>query len=620
MKSAFVLACLLVTGYAETGSKPDCTFRRDPDEYLSRQLRIHREVFDNTAKYAARAAATGRSANVQPSVQPRRNFIDDYIFAQLDARGIMSAPIAGDEEFLRRVSLDLTGRIPAPAEIRAFLADSDEDKRDKVIEKLLASEEFLDKWTMWFADLLKNNSFPSNFDRQQDGRNSYHMWLRNSLKEDTTLQEIARQLITGSGNHFDLSSGAANFPIASKTPMGPIQDTYDTMLSMTVSTFLGLGEMDCLLCHGGRGRLDQVNLWGSRVTRMEAWRMAAFFSRLNMPQRNVPATDKYYRSFDVSDRTAGTYDLNTNWGNRPDRVAVGALRNLTPEYLGTGATPIDGNWRAAFAESLVHDPMFARNFANRLWKEMFNLALVEPVDSMDPARLDPGNPPEAPWTLQATHPDLLERLAVFLKDYDYNPRGFLRAIAQSTAYQLSSRYLGEWKYEYVTSFARHYPRRLMAEEVHDAVAKATAMPGSYTVRGWDTPIQWAMQLPEPAEPRSNGAVATFLNFFLRGNRDSQPRSTSLSILQQMNLMNDTLVLNRVRVAASPALLSASRLGSGEEIVEELSLLFLSRKPTANEQKIALEYLARARDANERTAFIEDLAWVLVNKPEFLFSY
>jgi hypothetical protein len=152
MKSAFGFVCLLVTGFAETGSKPDCTFRRDPDEYLSRQLRIHREVFDNTAKYAARAAATGRSANVHPSVQPRRNFIDDYIFAQLDARGIMSAPIAGDEEFLRRVSLDLTGRIPAPAEIRAFLADSDEDKRDKVIEKLLASEEFLDKWTMWFGE------------------------------------------------------------------------------------------------------------------------------------------------------------------------------------------------------------------------------------------------------------------------------------------------------------------------------------------------------------------------------------------------------------------------------------------------------------------------------------
>lgn len=614
------MVCLSVTGYAQTGSQPDCTFRRDPDEYLTRQLRIHREVFDSTAKFAVRASSAGGTANVHPSVQPRRNFIDDYIFGQLELRGISSAPIAGDEEFLRRVSLDLTGRIPAPSEIRAFAADTDEDKRDKVIERLLASEEFLDKWTMWFGDLLKNTSFPSNFDRQQDGRNSYHMWIRNSLKQDKTLQEFAFELITGAGNHFDLSAGAANFPIASKTPMGPIQDTYDTMLSMTASTFLGLGEMDCLLCHSGRGRLDQVNLWGSKVTRMEAWRMAAFFSRLNMPQRNVPITDRYYRSFDVSDRAAGTYDLNTNWGNRPDRAAVNNVRNLMPEYMGTGATPRDGNWRAAFAENMVKDPMFARNFANRLWKEMFNLALVEPVDSMDPARLDPANPPEAPWTLQATHPDLLEKLAVFLKDYDYNPRGFLRAIAQTTAYQLSSRYDGEWKYQYVNSFARHYPRRLMAEEVHDAVAKATAMPGSYTVRGWETPIMWAMQLPEPAEPRSNGTVATFLNFFLRGNRDSMPRSTSLSILQQMNLMNDTLVLNRVRVAASPTLLAASRLGSDEQIFEELSLLFLSRKPTASEQRIALEYLAKARDANERTAFIEDLAWVLVNKPEFLFSY
>jgi hypothetical protein len=250
---------------------------------------------------------------------------------------------------------------------------------------------------------------------------------------------------------------------------------------------------------------------------------------------------------------------------------------------------------------------------------MFNLALVEPVDSLDPARLDPENPPAEPWTLQASHPQLLLQLAGVLKAYDYNLRAFLRTLAQSTAYQLSSRYDGEWKYEYVTSFARHYPRRLMAEEIHDAVAKATGVPGAYNVQGMGT-IQWAMQFPEPAEPRSNGAVATFLNFFQRGNRDSQPRSTSLSILQQMYLMNDTFVTNRTRLTASATIQYTSRFQWNEEVVDELYMLFLSRKPTASERAVGIEYLAGAKDSTERNTFVEDLAWVLVNKPEFVFSY
>jgi hypothetical protein len=299
---------------------------------------------------------------------------------------------------------------------------------------------------------------------------------------------------------------------------------------------------------------------------------------------------------------------------------VNNVRNLQPEYLGTLATPTDGNWRKAFAENMVKDPMFARNFANRFWKEMFNLALVEPVDRLDPARLDLKNPPPAPWGMQATHPELLDKLAEFFTAYDFNLRGYLRTLAQSTAYQLSTRYEGEWKYEYTTSFARHYPRRLMAEEVHDAIVKATDVPGTYVVRGFDTPIGWAMQLPEPAEPRTAGAVVTFLNLFLRGNRDSQQRSNNLSILQMMNLMNDAFVLNRVRVAASPTLQAVAKLGTAEEIADELSLLFLSRLPTEKERGIAVEYLSQARDANERNQFIEDLAWALVNRPEFLFSY
>jgi hypothetical protein len=184
---------------------------------------------------------------------------------------------------------------------------------------------------------------------------------------------------------------------------------------------------------------------------------------------------------------------------------------------------------------LMNDPMLARNLANRLWKAMFNLGLVDPVDQLDPARLDPFNPPPDPWTLQATHPVLLEELANNLANSNWDLRGFLRQIAQSSAYQLSSRYDGNWNIQSVPLFARHYPRRLDAEEIHDAISSATGVFNKYTVQGFADPFQWAMQLPDTSEPRSNGAVANFLNSFLRGNRDTTQRSQASSILQQLNL-------------------------------------------------------------------------------------
>jgi hypothetical protein len=113
---------------------------------------------------------------------------------------------------------------------------------------------------------------------------------------------------------------------------------------------------------------------------------------------------------------------------------------------------------------MVADRMFARNLANRIWKQMFGLGLVDPVDALDPARLDPDKPTvEAGWQLQASHPRLLERLADELVRQNYDLRGFLKVLADSSAYQLSSRYDGKWRYEYINLFARHYPRRLEGE-------------------------------------------------------------------------------------------------------------------------------------------------------------
>jgi hypothetical protein len=483
---------------------------------------------------------------------------------------------------------------------------------------------------MWFGDLLQNAAFPSNFDRQYQGRNAFQEWMRRQLAWERSLKEIAFDAVTATGNTFDVEAAGTNFAINSKTPNGPSQDTFDSMLKITAGAFLGVSHYDCLLCHNGRGHLDLVSLWGSTTPRTEAQKMAAFFARLDMPQRNLAATDFYYRSFDVKDKTSGAYDLNTNSGNRPDRTPVNGVRSLLPEYRrigdAQGAMPADGNWRKAFAESMVNDPLFAINFANRLWKEFFNLALVDPVDGLDPARLDPANPPTAlnqegkPWPLQAAHPELLVQLAQNLAKHDFGFREFIRVLVRSSAYQLSARYDEGWKFDYTPLFARHYPRRLEGEEIHDAIGAATGYPGSYTVNNMTERALWAIRLPEPVEPRSNPAVAAFMNTFLRGNRDTLQRSQQGSILQQLSLMNDGYVLGRLTARGSTTLIEAARLGSNEEVIAQIFLLFLSRYPSEYEKQKAVEYLAQAATPGERLDFIEDLAWVAINKVEFLFSY
>ncbi len=611
------LTLMIVVG-STLASAADCTYRLNPDLFRGAHQRSVSATYERTLQAAK--LLPGAKASALASEAPPRSFIDEEIFGKLAAANVPSASLATDEEFLRRVTLDLTGRLPAPSDIRAFLADDSTTKRDAVIDRLLASPAFNDRWTIWLGDLLENASFPALFDRREEGVTAYQSYLKNFMARGSGFRDLAFELVTGSGNHFDASAGAANFPITGKTNMGPSQDTYDNMLVKSSTMFLGMSQYDCLLCHNGRGHLDQVNLWGAGKTRLEAQRMAAFFSRLNMPSRNVPTNDFYHYSYDISDKTTGTYDLNTNNGNRPNRTPVGDVKSLTPVFRETGDMPADANWRKSFANSVWRDPMFSRNFANRLWREMFGMGLAEPFDMLDPDRLDPANPPPAPWTLQATHPVLLEKLAGSFSNSDFNLRSFLRLLVQSNAYQMSSRYDGPWTLDSVPLFARHYPRRLMAEEIHDALVLATGIPGSYRIKNWTNPVTLAMQLPEPAEPRSDGNTASFLNSFLRGNRDSQPRTQNLSILQRLNIMNDAFVLNRLKIPGSPVLQTIAKMPDDAAVVDEVFLLFLARMPRDAEKQNALTYLGKAQNTADRNGLIEDLAWVCVSKAEFLFSY
>jgi hypothetical protein len=129
-----------------------------------------------------------------------------------------------------------------------------------------------------------------------------------------------------------------------------------------------------------------------------------------------------------------------------------------------------------------------------------------------------------------------------------------------------------------------------------------------------------MQLPDTVEPRSDGTANTFMNNFLRGNRDNLQRSQSGSIQQQLYLMNDSFVTNRIKVASSPKLKAIAQMTNNSDLVDEMFLTFLSRYPTDYERSKALPFLAKAATAAQRNTAVEDLAWVCINKVDFLFSY
>lgn len=621
-----------------TVSISDCQFNSNPDEFLGRAARAQRLAAERTHRLQLALPTRGadRRAAVNPAGYPRVNFIDDEIFSRLQKAGLPAAPLSGDAEFLRRAMLDISGRVPSAQEIRDFIADTAADKRAVMIERLLYSAGYVNKWTQWLGDVLQNYAFTSvqSFSNEIEGRNRMHEWIQESIAFDRSWRDIAFQALASGGNNFDRGSGGVNFTVKAATPMGPAQDTYDMAMVKAATAFLGLGHYDCISCHNGAGHLNSVSAWGKQARREEAQRMAAFFSRLSLqrPFNNITADNPNYfyrNSTFVTDRATGQYDRNTTSGNRPARCgADGTVVNnrcsktdsLTPRYRDGRTPPAGEPWRDAFAHLMADDQMFAINFANRVWKQMFNLALAEPVDGLDPFRLDPSNPPAIPWDFQASHPELLVRLARYARETDFSLRAMVRLIATSNAWQLSSRYDAEWNVEIAPLLPRHIARRMEGEEVHDAIVQATGVKPSYRVGGWADTVSWAMELPEPVEPRSDGTAAAFMNSFQRGNRDTAFRNPSGSVQMWMNMMNNTFVTNRTQLRNSPALAAMAKLGD-EALVEEMFLSFLSRYPSEAERAAALKRLKGPFTTSyTRNSLVEDLAWVLINKTDFIFSY
>lgn len=602
----------------------DCSLMNNPDIIKDPKLHIQ-EISTLTSDAAARIRYVDSNYRIV-----RQNYIDDHIFNKMVKDGIQSAPLSSDEEFLRRVTLDLTGRIPSATDVKNFLSDTSSDKRQRYIDSLIGSPAFVDRWTMWMGDLLKNTAVSQGVLRYYEGRNAFYYTIRQAIERNTPYNQFVSSLITSSGKSFQPSTGGVNYIVGAITPMGPIQDTYDTAAVQAATRFLGIETLDCLLCHSGDGHLNALNLWATKTERVDAQRMAAFFSRTGI-RRTLVSRQPVILESEVFDLPNGEYRLNTTSGNRTPREPINGAESLTPVYIFTGETPgSNENYRAAFARILTKDKQFARATVNYLWAHFFGVGIVDPPTNFDLARLDPNAELPEGWSVQPSHPELLEQLADDFIASGYNLQHIMKVITKSSAYQLSSRYEGEWKEEYTPYFARKLVRRLDAEEIHDAILSATGIGVSYPIYGLQNAAQTAMQLPDTNEPlvrrESNPTQQqmqtinigrTFLNIFERGNRDDIPRKRVPSISQSLAMMNNTFVTSRISAQTANSNLQKllAKYTDDQQFVQELFLTVLSRQASKSELNQALEMLK-----SDRNRGAEDLMWVLMNKIDFLYNY
>ena len=609
MKPSWLAAAVIAPTMLLGAEKQSCPMAASTLRLTSSLAPVYRQL----SVTAEAVAPSGRRRVVSPpsagpvTFPPKVNFIDDEIFGKMQQDGIAPAPLSSDTEFLRRVTLDLTGQIPTTDAVKAFLADTAPDKRTKMIDALIASEGFNDRWTMWFGDLVQNVRRTTNSNEQPQGRNAYYNYIRNSIAANKPYDQMVREVLSTSGDSFTDATGSVNYWIRQIQPNGPIQDTYDNLASSSGEKFLGMPVL-CISCHNGLGHLDSVNTYLKGKSRYDFWGNAAFFARTRA--QIVPVSQQgQTASFNVNNNTVGGYQLNTTSGNKTARQPVNGQNTVPPTFFLTGEAPRTGEeWRTAYARMLTANPQFARATVNYIWKEMFGLGMIEPTNNIDLSKL----------STQATHPNLLETLTTQFISNKFDLRWLIRTMAVSNSYQLSTKYTATaWNEAWTPYFARHLPHRLLAEELLDAITTATSVPVNYNITPTGMPaVTAAMRLPDTLE--GGGAAGRFLDNFGRGNRDDEPRETDSSIVQALGMMNDgTMVIPRIRRSNAATTVAKALAASSDPatITDTLYLATLSRYPTDAEKATAVAYLKSGTLGNK----VEDLQWELLNSLEFLFD-
>lgn len=491
----------------------------------------------------------------------RANFVDELVFAKLEAANIIPSEPAGDAEFLRRVYLDVTGAPPTVEQAMAFLDSKDSAKRSRLIDTLLDSPGRSEFWAQYFADL-----FRLGFNESRDkGAKLFYDWLRDNIQRDRPYDEMVRELMGAQGNVFYDATSNFYF-ITRKMDPGDIA----THVSQTL---LGV-RIECAKCHN--------HPW-EKWTQDDFYGLAAFFPRLATKFVNAGSESNVYL------RDSGKVIHPKTKVKSEPRYLGGDIESEAP---GEDIRVKLGAWITS-----PSNPYFARTIVNRIWKRYLGRGLVEPVDDF---RI----------TNPASNEKLLDALAAEFIRGGFRLRAVERLILNSATYQLSS-HPNETNRTDKMNHSRYYTKRLQAEQLLDSIVRVTGVPERFP--GW-VPVKRAMALP-------HGSPTDLLTIFGRvadrefiRERDAEPNLT-----QTLHLMNgDTLQKRLASPSGNLAHWLAELNGRDPELVDRLYLAALSRRARQEEWQAVQAQIERT--PAERVGVAEDLAWALLNSKEFLYIH
>ncbi|MFM8252289.1 MAG: DUF1549 domain-containing protein [Planctomycetota bacterium] len=524
-----------------------------------------------TTDPAAPAAAGSGSPREPFAQQPVRNFVDRAVLAKLRDLNLPPSEPVDDATFLRRASLDTIGLLPTADETRAFLLDTSADKRDRLIEQLLARPEFVDYWAYKWSDLL----LISGERLRPAALQAYYQWVRSKVATNTPWDQLVRELVTASGSTHE--HGAANFFALHQDP----EDMSETV----AQAFLGL-SINCARCHN-----HPLEKW----TNDQYYGMANMFSRVR--------SKGWGGDFRNGDGLRVVFADTQGELMQPGKGKPQPPRPLDGATVPFAAT-IDRRVPLATWLTSAENPYFTRTIVNRIWAHFFKVGLVEKVDDM---RL----------TNPASNEPLLAEAAQFLSQHQYDLKALMRVILQSAPYQRSSRALAHNRAD-ERFYSRYYPRRLAAEVLLDAVSQVTAVPTEFKMADNKPYAKGtrALQLPDA------NVDSYFLKTFGRPERlitcDCE-RSDEPSMTQVLHMANGNTLNGKLQTPGNRLEQQLAAGAAPAAIIEELYLSALSRFPSDAEREQLLSALQETPAAERRVAF-EDLYWSVLSSREFLFNH
>ena len=508
--------------------------------------------------------------------------LDRYINAALKREGIQPSKMSEDAEFLRRVHLDLTGKIPTPEEVLDFLKDGSSNKRQKKIDLLLDSDAYLDYWSgLWVNWLIG---------RREDGddrRIGLTFWVRDALTKNMPYNQFVQELIAADGELRD--NGAGNYIM--RYERSPV-----FLTSHTSRLFLGL-PMQCAECHD-----HKTEVWSQE----DFYGIAAFFAGIDSQRKgNIQMMDTAGNERKMDNFLITNKPENSIWVERLEK-------QVRPRFL--GGTEYKGSLlkkREALAQWMTDksNPYFSQAIVNRIWKRFMGRAFVEPVDGFGEEN-------------QPTNPELLKSLAKDFVIYNYDLQHLMRTILNSEAYQRTSQ-TNESNKDDQLYYSHAYVKPLSAEQFFYSVLQATGFERLQQVRMKGSKKQGGEDrkgMLRQLEGMKREHLKKFL-FLLDNGEMEEIEAFNGTIPQALMMINGDMVNDSASHEARGGFVNyvLEKWRGPIERVEYIYLNILSRLPTAKEKTYFRRYLERSLYRNKDLAY-EDLYWVLLNSAEFSLNH